>query len=414
MSNFKPLARSFSAVEGQPTSPLGPTEKFFNDPLHGYIAFDSFCTGVIDTPQFQRLRYLKQLGASYFVFPGASHNRFEHCLGVGYLAGSLVRRFQESQPELGITKRDVRCVQVAGLCHDLGHGPFSHLFDSTIVPRLSPGLGWTHEQGSQMMFEYMVDDNYLDLDQQDVRFINDLIVGKPTSQGAQSQEKLFLFDIVANQRNGVDVDKFDYLGRDCYNVGLKSSCDSSRLMIASRVIDDQICYHHKEVYNLYDMFHTRFSLFKRIYTHRVESAIELMIVDALVQAEPELQLIEALRDPERYLNLTDDILRDIERSRGPELASARALLKRLRRRDLYRFVDEVVLPGHLRGTLTKRHINAEAVVAHQGDNAHLTVDDVTLKWYNLNFGKNDENPVDSIRFYSKFDDRRCFAVPQDA
>lgn len=147
---------------------------------------------------------------------------------------------------------------------------------------------------------------------------------------------MFLFDIVANKRNSVDVDKFDYIQRDCFNVGLKSSYDPTRLIWYSRVIDDQICFNQKEVYNLYEMFHTRFrwvhscrnyceqnlkplafSLFKRIYTHKVGKAVELMIVDALLAADPFLDISGCIDDPERYANLTDGILREIEKSREP-------------------------------------------------------------------------------------------------
>jgi HD superfamily phosphohydrolase len=101
--------------------------------------------------QFQRLRAIKQLGTSYYVWPGASHNRFEHCLGlqlmapvysphltsslgVAHLARLMAEHLQKSQPELGITPRDVQCVQLAGLCHDLGHGPWSHVWDSLFIP----------------------------------------------------------------------------------------------------------------------------------------------------------------------------------------------------------------------------------------------------------------------------------------
>nr|XP_060480201.1 deoxynucleoside triphosphate triphosphohydrolase SAMHD1 [Panthera onca] len=117
--------------------------KVINDPIHGHIELHPLLIRIIDTPQFQRLRYIKQLGGSYYIFPGASHNRFEHSLGVGYLAGCLVRALREKQPELQISERDVLCVQIAGLCHDLGHGPFSHMFDGRFIPLARPDVEWT-------------------------------------------------------------------------------------------------------------------------------------------------------------------------------------------------------------------------------------------------------------------------------
>lgn len=166
---------------------------------------------------FQRLRLVKQLGTSYRVWPGAAHNRFEHSLGassmslphvlpahsilspgVAHLARCMVQHLKDQQPELGITDRDVECVQLAGLCHDLGHGPFSHVWDGRFIPvalyvmprtlfpvsltqQLSPGKHWHHEDASEMMFDDLVAKNNIDLPEKDIRFIKALIAGDPSN-----------------------------------------------------------------------------------------------------------------------------------------------------------------------------------------------------------------------------------------
>jgi HD superfamily phosphohydrolase len=106
--------------------------KVFNDPIHGHIDLSSITTCVIDTPQFQRMRDISQLGGTYYVYPGAASHRFEHCIGVAFLARNFILKLRENQPELNITDEDIVCIELAGLCHDLGHGPFSHLYDGKL------------------------------------------------------------------------------------------------------------------------------------------------------------------------------------------------------------------------------------------------------------------------------------------
>ena len=135
--------------------------KVFNDSILKHIELHPACIAVVDTREFQRLRRLKQLGPTEWVFPGATHQRFAHSIGVSYLAGRLVERLQRNQPDLGIDARDVLCVKLAGLCHDLGHGPLSHTYDGKFVKKAWAKRGirsdWCHEHSSAEIFARVVD-----------------------------------------------------------------------------------------------------------------------------------------------------------------------------------------------------------------------------------------------------------------
>ncbi len=103
---------------------------------------------IVDTPQFQRLRDLKQLGTTYYVFPGASHNRFEHCLGVSHLAGKLLRTLNKGQPEIQLNQRDIHLVTIAGLCHGecfIGSHPLLQI--SVMVPSVTHSKSGLRESG---------------------------------------------------------------------------------------------------------------------------------------------------------------------------------------------------------------------------------------------------------------------------
>ena len=103
------------------------------DPIHKYIELEPLLVNFIDTPEFQRLRNIKQLGACYYVYSGAVHNRYEHSLGVSHLSGMLITQLKNNQPELNITDRQITLIKVAGLIHDLGHACFSHFFDNLFL-----------------------------------------------------------------------------------------------------------------------------------------------------------------------------------------------------------------------------------------------------------------------------------------
>uniref|UniRef100_A0A8D2DER9 Deoxynucleoside triphosphate triphosphohydrolase SAMHD1 n=1 Tax=Sciurus vulgaris TaxID=55149 RepID=A0A8D2DER9_SCIVU len=348
--------------------------KVINDPIHGLIGLHPLLIRIIDTPQFQRLRYIKQLGGGYYVFPGASHNRFEHSLGVGYLAGCLVRTLSEKQPELPISERDILCVQIAGLCHDLGHGPFSHMFDGRFIPLARPEVKWTHEQGSVQMFEHLINSNGLrsvmeDYDlvpEEDICFIKEQIIGPPETP-----------------------------------------------------VKDSL-----EVGNLYDMFYTRNRLHRKAYQHRVSNLIDTMVADAFLKADPYIEITgangkkyhisTAIDDMEAFTKLTDNIFLEILHSTDPKLDAARRILKNIESRNLYTFVGETQPPEAKKIEREDyEHLPKEVADAKPSGiflEVELKADDFMVDVINMDYGMKDKNPIDHVYFYCKSDPSKAIKI----
>ena len=174
--------------------------KLIFDPIHGYIELPEICIKVIDTHYFQQLRYKKQLGAAYYVFPGASHNRFEHSIGTCHLAGLLITQLKTNQPELNISDKDITLIMLAGLLHDIGHGPMSHLFDDHVLSATVPEKH--HEYRSGLIIDIIFNEYPFDLSEFDINQLKKYIEPAETNTGD-------LYQIIANKRNCLDVDKFD-------------------------------------------------------------------------------------------------------------------------------------------------------------------------------------------------------------
>ena len=124
------------------------------DSVWGSCPISPLCQMFIDTYEFQRMRNMKQLGASYFVFSSASGNRFEHSIGVGHLAKLMAEKLRKEFPEI-VSERFIEIIQIAGLCHDLGHGPFSHLFDEVVESHDTNNR--IHENRSKCILSYMIE-----------------------------------------------------------------------------------------------------------------------------------------------------------------------------------------------------------------------------------------------------------------
>ncbi|XP_057187502.1 uncharacterized protein LOC130552866 isoform X1 [Triplophysa rosa] len=425
--------------------------KIFNDSIHGQIELHPLLVKIIDTPQFQRLRYLKQLGIKYLIYPGATHTRFEHSIGVAYLAGCMVKILREKQTGLEITEQDLLCVQIAALCHDLGHGPFSHLFDSMFIPAVQEEK-WEHEEASVDMFNCMLKKNPLmkvmkeyGLEQRDITFIKELIKGVNISgdewtQKGRSEEKSFLYEIVANKRNGIDVDKWDYLARDCHHLGIPNGFDLQRLLRSARVCNvkmnknkKSICYRDKVADNIYDMFHTRYTLHRQALQHKIGYIIDVRINDALLKANeklrPDRKISDAIHNMVDYIKLTDHIFDEILHHSDPQLKEAKDILENIVNRRLPKFVgearlDEKALEEKLKEELKGEELEEEFKKANKRKeyqkileddynekNPNTLIADMDLDIYvvDLGFGT-EKNPIDDVYFYNKRDPDKAFRM----
>ena len=176
------------------------------DPVHGYIFMSNIEKDLINSKPIQRLRRIKQLSGAYFTYPGAEHSRFSHSLGVMHLAGILGKHLEERGY---IDEEEVQKLRVAGLLHDVGHGPFSHVYEEI----LHKYRNVTHEDLAQWLIKESIVKDILEKYGYSPDEMADLAIGR-----ADLGKKSFINQVIASQ---FDVDIMDYLVRDSYFAGVE-------------------------------------------------------------------------------------------------------------------------------------------------------------------------------------------------
>lgn len=356
----------------------------------------------------------------------------------------MVENIRKHQPWLQITETDVLCVKIAGLCHDLGHGPFSHVFDGTFLAQLrqkkvvNESFRWAHEQGSVDMLDHLLMSNSIDitdygLASQDLVFIKELIYGgplpgSPTLHGRPSSSKRFLYDFVNNSKSGLDVDKLDYFMRDALHAGVKVSCDTALLIRSARVLVDRddpnetmtVCFPEKLAEQVMQAFHTRYELHHRVYQHKGVRAIEYMIGDLLLAANEHVRvknkrISEVFQCMDAYQHLDDRILMKVQESDGLELEAARAILNRIFTKPYYEYVGQTALTDHSHSKTEEMLLN-EVLCCSSHRGLVGSKDQVILEFMRIHCGKGRDDPMESVRFYSKnaVAGSKCYRLPLEA
>lgn len=236
--------------------------KILNDPIYGFITIPSeFIFDILEHPHFQRLRRISQLGLTYLVYPGAYHTRFHHALGALHLMQKAVDILKRKGTE--ISPAEEEAVYLAILLHDIGHGPFSHALENSIIPNIS------HED---LSLEFMHSLN--------AEFNGRLNLAIEIFQNKYPRK--FLHQLISSQ---LDMDRLDYLRRDCFYTGVsEGKVNTERLISMLNVADDQIVVDAKGIYSVEKFIVARRLMYWQVYLHKTVLGAEYLLIQILKRA----------------------------------------------------------------------------------------------------------------------------------
>ena len=260
--------------------------KIINDPVFGFIKIPrGLLYGIVEHPLFQRLNRINQLGLASVVYPGARHTRFQHSLGAFHLMSEAVLSLQ--QKGIFIFDTEAEAVQAAILMHDIGHGPFSHVLENTLIHGIS------HEDISLMMMEEI--NNH---------FNGQLNLAISIFKG--DYPKNFLHQLISSQ---LDMDRLDYLRRDSFYTGVtEGNIGSARIIKMLNVVNDTLVVDQKGIYSLENYLTTRRLMYWQVYLHRTCVAYEKVLVNMLTRAKDLIRMgQEVFASPALHYFLRNDV-----------------------------------------------------------------------------------------------------------
>jgi HD superfamily phosphohydrolase len=307
------------------------------DPIHDFVRVYDNELKIIDTPIFQRLRRIRQLSGAHLIYPGAQHTRFEHSLGVMHIASMAGQALAEKGI---VSSDDIQNLRLAGLLHDIGHGPFSHLFEEIFEEKRKI----SHEDfGRDIILNTKIGD-IISKNGLDKKLITKLAFGDSKLQ--------FMNEIISG---ALSADMMDYLLRDGYFTGAEhAKIDHHRLTHSLDVYKNKLALDKSSLVNFETMMISRYQMFKAVYFHKTVRAGEVMLLEAMDLAEGELGLSSMNLD--EYLKLSDDVilakLLNLPEHNSKLKTSKKIAIDYLNR-NLFKSVFELTLTGK---AITKKHM----------------------------------------------------------
>ena len=308
------------------------------DPIHDFVRVNSNELKIIDTSIFQRLRRIRQLSGAHLIYPGAQHTRFEHSLGVMHIASMAGHALNEK----GIISSDnIQNLRFAGLLHDIGHGPFSHLFEELLQKRKM-----SHEDmGRDIILKTQIGD-LISANGFNKKFITELAFGDSKFQ--------FMNEIISG---ALSADIMDYLLRDGYFTGAEhAKIDHNRLTYSLDVYKNKLALEKSALVNFETMMISRYQMFKAVYFHKTVRAGEVMLLESMYLAEEELGLSSISLN--EYLKLTDEVILSKLLNlpeRNSKLRIAKKIATDYLNRNLFKSVFEVSVTGN---AITKKRMQS--------------------------------------------------------
>ena len=294
------------------------------DPIHDFIRVYDHELEIIDNPIFQRLRRIRQLSGAHLTYPAAQHTRFEHSLGVMHIASQAGQALKEKEI---LKSDDIEILRLSGLLHDIGHGPFSHLFEEILQQKKI-----SHEDfGKKIILKSEIGDT-LSKNGYDKKSITKIAFGDSKYQ--------YLNEIVSG---ALSADMMDYLLRDGYFTGAEhAKIDHKRLTQSLDVHKKKLALERSALYSFESMMHSRYQMFKAVYFHKTVRAAEVMLLEALRLSDDEFGFTSF--NIEEFVKLTDEyVLSMLVSSKSSKLKRARKFAEDYQNRKLLKCVYERIL-----------------------------------------------------------------------